>query len=95
MVASVYLSGDTGDSEHFARIGAPFEPFDMAFVKIGAHGPGALWLTSTSRSRTRGARASSTVNQVEQAAPHISEVADADRPFTSTPWYLMGRNAAK
>ena len=39
-----YVSGDTGYSDHFARIGERFGPFDMAFFKIGAYGPGAPWL---------------------------------------------------
>ena len=39
-----YVSGDTGYSDHFTRIGERFGPFDMAFVKIGAYGPGAPWL---------------------------------------------------
>ncbi len=39
-----YVSGDTGYSDHFARIGAQHGPFDLAFVKIGAYGPGAPWL---------------------------------------------------
>jgi len=39
-----YVSGDTGYSDHFGKIGAQFGPFDLAFVKIGAYGPGAPWL---------------------------------------------------
>ena len=39
-----YVSGDTGYSDHFARIGERFGPFDMSFIKIGAYGPGAPWL---------------------------------------------------
>ncbi|HET9204757.1 MAG TPA: MBL fold metallo-hydrolase [Burkholderiaceae bacterium] len=39
-----YVSGDTGYSDHFARIGEQHGPFDLAFVKIGAYGPGAPWL---------------------------------------------------
>ena len=39
-----YASGDTGYSDHFARIGDRLGPFDMAFVKIGAYGPGRPWL---------------------------------------------------
>ena len=39
-----YVSGDTGYSDHFARIGEQLGPFDLAFVKIGAYGPGAPWL---------------------------------------------------
>ncbi|MES3015258.1 MAG: MBL fold metallo-hydrolase [Pseudomonadota bacterium] len=38
-----YYSGDTGFSNHFREVGARFGPFDMAFVKIGAYGPGAAW----------------------------------------------------
>lgn len=39
-----YVSGDTGYSDHFAKIGERFGPFDLAFMKIGAYGPGAPWL---------------------------------------------------
>lgn len=39
-----YVSGDTGYDEHFRQIGERFGPFDLAFVKIGAYGPGAFWL---------------------------------------------------
>jgi L-ascorbate metabolism protein UlaG (beta-lactamase superfamily) len=39
-----YVSGDTGYSDHFSRIGTQYGPFDLAFVKIGAYGPGAPWL---------------------------------------------------
>ena len=39
-----YVSGDTGHSDHFARIGERLGPFDLAFMKIGAYGPGAPWL---------------------------------------------------
>ena len=38
-----FYSGDTGYSRHFAEIGARLGPFDMAFVKIGAYGPGEAW----------------------------------------------------
>ena len=38
-----YYSGDTGFSTHFGEIGERFGPFDMAFVKIGAYGPGPAW----------------------------------------------------
>lgn len=38
-----YYSGDTGYSNHFREIGERFGPFDLAFVKIGAYGPGAAW----------------------------------------------------
>jgi L-ascorbate metabolism protein UlaG (beta-lactamase superfamily) len=40
----VYVSGDTGYSDHFSSIGARFGPFDMSFIKVGAYGPGASWL---------------------------------------------------
>jgi L-ascorbate metabolism protein UlaG (beta-lactamase superfamily) len=40
----VYVSGDTGYSDHFGKIGAQWGPFDLAFMKIGAYGPGAPWL---------------------------------------------------
>jgi L-ascorbate metabolism protein UlaG (beta-lactamase superfamily) len=40
----VYVSGDTGYSDHFSSIGARFGPFDMSFMKVGAYGPGAPWL---------------------------------------------------
>jgi len=40
----IYYSGDTGYSTHFAEIGSRLGPFDVAFVKIGAYGPGASWL---------------------------------------------------
>jgi len=39
-----YVSGDTGYSDHFGKIGAQHGPFDFAFVKVGAYGPGAPWL---------------------------------------------------
>lgn len=39
-----HATGDTGFSDHFARIGERLGPFDMAFVKIGAYGPGRPWL---------------------------------------------------
>jgi L-ascorbate metabolism protein UlaG (beta-lactamase superfamily) len=39
-----YVSGDTGYSDHFRAIGEQFGPFDLAFVKVGAYGPGAPWL---------------------------------------------------
>ena len=39
-----YVSGDTGYSDHFRAIGDKFGPFDLAFVKVGAYGPGAPWL---------------------------------------------------
>jgi len=37
-------SGDTGYGTHFQEIGSRLGPFDVAFVKIGAYGPGASWL---------------------------------------------------
>jgi L-ascorbate metabolism protein UlaG (beta-lactamase superfamily) len=40
----IYYSGDTGYAPHFADIGARFGPFDIAFVKIGAYGPGQSWI---------------------------------------------------
>jgi L-ascorbate metabolism protein UlaG (beta-lactamase superfamily) len=40
----VYISGDTGYSDHFKQTGERFGPFDLAFIKIGAYGPGAPWL---------------------------------------------------
>jgi len=39
-----YVSGDTGYSDHFGRIGERYGPFDLSFIKIGAYGPGAPWL---------------------------------------------------
>ena len=39
-----YVSGDTGYSDHFRTIGDRYGPFDLAFIKIGAYGPGAPWL---------------------------------------------------
>jgi L-ascorbate metabolism protein UlaG (beta-lactamase superfamily) len=39
-----FVSGDTGYSDHFRVIGEQFGPFDLAFVKVGAYGPGAPWL---------------------------------------------------
>jgi len=39
-----FYSGDTGYSTHFAEVGARLGPFDMAFVKIGAYGPGPSWI---------------------------------------------------
>jgi L-ascorbate metabolism protein UlaG (beta-lactamase superfamily) len=38
-----FYSGDTGYSKHFQDIGARLGPFDIAFIKIGAYGPGASW----------------------------------------------------
>jgi len=39
-----FYSGDTGYAKLFREIGARFGPFDMAFIKIGAYGPGASWV---------------------------------------------------
>jgi L-ascorbate metabolism protein UlaG (beta-lactamase superfamily) len=39
-----FVSGDTGYSDHFRAIGEQFGPFDLAFIKVGAYGPGAPWL---------------------------------------------------
>ena len=39
-----YYSGDTGYGTHFQEIGSRLGPFDLAFVKIGAYGPGASWI---------------------------------------------------
>ncbi len=38
-----FYSGDTGYAKVFKDIGARVGPFDMAFVKIGAYGPGPAW----------------------------------------------------
>ncbi len=38
-----FYSGDTGFSDHFARIGNKYGPFDLNIIKIGAYGPGASW----------------------------------------------------
>jgi L-ascorbate metabolism protein UlaG (beta-lactamase superfamily) len=38
-----FYSGDTGYAKVFSEIGARFGPFDIAFVKIGAYGPGQAW----------------------------------------------------
>jgi L-ascorbate metabolism protein UlaG (beta-lactamase superfamily) len=38
-----FYSGDTGYGKLFQDIGARLGPFDMAFIKIGAYGPGAAW----------------------------------------------------
>ena len=40
----IYVSGDTGYSDHFRAIGARLGPFDLSIIKIGAYGPGAPWL---------------------------------------------------
>ena len=39
-----FYSGDTGYSTLFRDIGARLGPFDMAFIKIGAYGPGQAWV---------------------------------------------------
>jgi L-ascorbate metabolism protein UlaG (beta-lactamase superfamily) len=39
-----FYSGDTGYSTHFAEIGSRLGPFDIAFIKIGAYGPGQSWV---------------------------------------------------
>ena len=39
-----FYSGDTGYSTHFGEVGARFGPFDIAFMKIGAYGPGQSWI---------------------------------------------------
>lgn len=38
-----FYSGDTGYGRQFKDIGERFGPFDLAFVKIGAYGPGNAW----------------------------------------------------
>ncbi|MES3003663.1 MAG: MBL fold metallo-hydrolase [Pseudomonadota bacterium] len=38
-----FYSGDTGYAKLFSDIGTRFGPFDMAFLKIGAYGPGQAW----------------------------------------------------
>jgi L-ascorbate metabolism protein UlaG (beta-lactamase superfamily) len=115
----VYYSGDTGYSTHFAEIGSRLGPFDIAFVKIGAYGPGASWLDihmspEQAVQAHRDVRAQrmfpvhwSTFNLayhdwdepirrtaaearrsgVELVTPRPGEWVDADREFTSTPWW--------
>ncbi len=39
-----FYSGDTGYGTHFQEIGSRLGPFDLAFVKIGAYGPGQSWI---------------------------------------------------
>ena len=39
-----FYSGDTGYAKLFQDIGARLGPFNMAFIKIGAYGPGAAWI---------------------------------------------------
>ena len=39
-----FYSGDTGYSSHFREVGERLGPFDLAFVKIGAYGPGQSWI---------------------------------------------------
>jgi L-ascorbate metabolism protein UlaG (beta-lactamase superfamily) len=38
-----FYSGDTGYAKVFQDIGARLGPFDLAFIKIGAYGPGPAW----------------------------------------------------
>jgi L-ascorbate metabolism protein UlaG (beta-lactamase superfamily) len=38
-----FYSGDTGYAKVFTDIGGRLGPFDLAFIKIGAYGPGAAW----------------------------------------------------
>jgi L-ascorbate metabolism protein UlaG (beta-lactamase superfamily) len=38
-----FYSGDTGYGKLVQDIGTRLGPFDMAFIKIGAYGPGAAW----------------------------------------------------
>ena len=39
-----FYSGDTGYGTHFQEIGSRLGPFDLAFVKVGAYGPGQSWI---------------------------------------------------
>lgn len=39
-----FYSGDTGYSKLFQDIGTRLGPFDLAFVKVGAYGPGPAWV---------------------------------------------------
>jgi L-ascorbate metabolism protein UlaG (beta-lactamase superfamily) len=39
-----FYSGDTGYAKVFQNIGSRLGPFDIAFIKIGAYGPGASWV---------------------------------------------------
>jgi L-ascorbate metabolism protein UlaG (beta-lactamase superfamily) len=39
-----FYSGDTGYGTHLQDIGSRLGPFDVAFIKIGAYGPGASWI---------------------------------------------------
>lgn len=38
-----YVSGDTGYTDYFRATSDKFGPFDLAFIKIGAYGPGHPW----------------------------------------------------
>ena len=38
-----YVSGDTGYTDYFKQAGAQHGPFDIAFIKVGAYGPGQPW----------------------------------------------------
>lgn len=114
-----FYSGDTGASQHFRAIGERFGPFDIAFVKIGAYGPGAAWtdihMTPEQAVQVhrdvRGRRMFpvhwSTFNLayhdwdepirrtvaaaqragVDVVTPRLGEWVDADRAFTSQPWW--------
>ena len=39
----IFYSGDSGYFPGFKEIGEKLGPFDLAFVKVGAYGPGAPW----------------------------------------------------
>jgi L-ascorbate metabolism protein UlaG (beta-lactamase superfamily) len=114
-----FYSGDTGYSTHFQEIGTRIGPFDLAFVKIGAYGPGASWIDihmppeqAVQAHRDVGAKRMfpvhwSTFNLayhdwdepirrtvaeahragVDLVTPRLGEWVDADREFSSTPWW--------